>query len=89
MEEKIIGMIDPKYNKEIREFPNEATQLTSNINGLMSRSGLPFLGTDRNVLNLPGGGKSRTCRTIKPTAMAISARTDSLASSGMAHPAKA
>jgi lysine 2,3-aminomutase len=31
---------------------------------LMQESGLPFLGTDRNVLNLPGVGKSLTFRTI-------------------------
>ena len=30
----------------------------------MKKSGLPFLGTDRNVLNLPGVGKSLTFRTI-------------------------
>ncbi len=30
----------------------------------MLKAGLPFLGTDRNVLNLPGVGKSLTFRTI-------------------------
>lgn len=64
MEEKIIGQIPSKYFDEIREFPNNAEVLTNNIRNLMQKSGLPFLGTDRNVLNLPGVGKSLTFRTI-------------------------
>ena len=35
-----------------------------NIEGLRKFSGLPFLATDRNVLNLPGVGKSLTFRVI-------------------------
>ncbi|MCB2221279.1 MAG: KamA family protein [Bacteroidetes bacterium] len=64
MEEKVIGKIPEKYYNEIREFPNNAEMLTENISDLMRRSQLPFLGSDRNVLNLPGVGKSLTFRTI-------------------------
>lgn len=64
MEEKVIGRIDEKYYDEIREFPNDAENLTENIARLIRKSGLPFLGSDRNVLNLPGVGKSLTFRTI-------------------------
>ncbi|MCD4679602.1 MAG: KamA family protein, partial [Bacteroidales bacterium] len=64
MEEKIIGQIPEKYFKEIREFPNNAEMLVENINELLKKAKLPFLGTDRNVLNLPGVGKSLTFRTI-------------------------
>jgi len=64
MEEKVIGTIDPKYYDEIREFPANAEMLTDNIASLLRRSKLPFLGSDRNVLNLPGVGKSLTFRTI-------------------------
>ncbi len=64
IEEKIIGQIPKKYFNEIREFPNNAEILTDNIRNLMQKSKLPFLGTDRNVLNLPGVGKSLTFRTI-------------------------
>jgi len=64
MEEKVIGRIDEQYYEKIREFPNNAEMLTENIADLMQKSGLPFLGTDRNVLNLPGVGKSLTFRTI-------------------------
>ena len=64
MEEKIIGKIPEKYYNTIKDFPNDAESIVENISGLMKKSGLPFLGTDRNVLNLPGVGKSLTFRTI-------------------------
>jgi lysine 2,3-aminomutase len=64
MEEKIYGKIPEKYEKAIRDFPNEAESLIENIRDLIKKTNLPFLGTDRNVLNLPGVGKSLTFRTI-------------------------
>lgn len=64
MEEKVYGQIPVKYADEINEFPNEPEGLEDNIRALLTSSGLPFLGTDRNVLNLPGVGKSLTFRTI-------------------------
>jgi lysine 2,3-aminomutase len=38
--------------------------MINNINYLRERENLPFLATDRNVINLPGVGKSLTFRTI-------------------------
>lgn len=64
MEEKVIGKIPEKYYATIKDFPNNAGSILENMSELMKRSGLPFLGTDRNVLNLPGVGKSLTFRTI-------------------------
>lgn len=64
MEEKIFGRIPEEHYAQIREFPNNAQALTEKINALMDETDLPFLGTDRNVLNLPGVGKSLTFRTI-------------------------
>lgn len=64
IEEKKIGAIPEKYYEEIREFPHHAEKISENINSLRKKAGLPFLGTDRNVLNLPGVGKSLTFRTI-------------------------
>ncbi len=64
MEEKVIGKIPAKYYSAIKNFPNDAGSIVENISGLLKKSGLPFLGTDRNVLNLPGVGKSLTFRTI-------------------------
>ena len=64
MEEKVYGKIPEKYHEVIRNFPEEAEAMTENINELLKKTILPFLGTDRNVLNLPGVGKSLTFRTI-------------------------
>lgn len=64
MEEKVFGAIDSQYNDEVREFHSNAETIENSISSLMKRCGLPFLGTDRNVLNLPGVGKSLTFRTI-------------------------
>ncbi|PLX17854.1 MAG: KamA family protein [Marinilabiliales bacterium] len=64
MEEKIYGKIPEEYYEEIKDFPNHSETLVENIEELRSKANLPFLGTDRNVLNLPGVGKSLTFRTI-------------------------
>ncbi len=63
-EEKVLGEIPEQYYDEIAAFPLDAANMVKNINGLRNRTGLPFLGTDRNVLNMPGVGKSLTFRTI-------------------------
>ncbi|RXQ97485.1 KamA family protein [Ancylomarina salipaludis] len=63
-EEKRIGQIPPEYEEEIFEYANHAEDLVDNIRNLMRKLALPFLATDRNVLNLPGVGKSMTFRTI-------------------------
>jgi lysine 2,3-aminomutase len=64
LEEKIIGKVPKKYLDELRTFPEKAEQMQANIARLKETSGLPFLATDRNVLNLPGVGKSLTFRVI-------------------------
>jgi len=64
MEEKVVGKIPKKYYSTIKDFPNNADSIETDMAKLMQKSGLPFLGTDRNVLNLPGVGKSLTFRTI-------------------------
>ncbi len=64
LEEKIVGLVPKKYHAEIKEFPHKAEQMLENIADLRQRTGLPFLATDRNVLNLPGVGKSLTFRVI-------------------------
>ena len=63
-EEKAIGRIREEQYETIRQFSEEAEMIVENIEGLRKYSGLPFLATDRNVLNLPGVGKSLTFRTI-------------------------
>ncbi|MBE9480911.1 MAG: KamA family protein, partial [Bacteroidetes bacterium] len=64
IEEKVIGSIPEKYYDTIKDFPLDAENLVKNIKELENKANLPFLATDRNVLNLPGVGKSLTFRTI-------------------------
>jgi len=64
MEEKRIGKIPKKYIELIRMYPLNAKNMIENISYLRDRENLPFLATDRNVINLPGVGKSLTFRTV-------------------------
>jgi lysine 2,3-aminomutase len=64
LEEKVIGKIEKKHYDAIRSFPEEAPMMVENIEALRRYANLPFLATDRNVLNLPGVGKSMTFRVI-------------------------
>jgi lysine 2,3-aminomutase len=64
LEEKSIGRIDEEQYDAIRKFPEEAEMIVENIDGLRRFTGMPFLATDRNVLNLPGVGKSLSFRVI-------------------------
>lgn len=64
LEEKILGKIAEKDYETIRQFPMEAELMMENIDALRKYNNIPFLATDRNVLNLPGVGKSLTFRVI-------------------------
>lgn len=64
LEEKVIGQIPERHMEKIKEFPLEAEKITDKINTMRNDAGIPFLATDRNVLNLPGVGKSMTYRVI-------------------------
>jgi lysine 2,3-aminomutase len=64
IEEKIFGRIPEEYYDRIKRFPLEAELMVDNIDALRESADLPFLATDRNVLNLPGVGKSLTYRVI-------------------------
>jgi len=63
-EEKVIGKIPERDYDAVRNFPLEAEKMVDNIDELRKKEDLPFLATDRNVLNLPGVGKSMTFRVI-------------------------
>ncbi len=67
-EEKVIGKIKPKYYSEIKDFALDAENMIAQINNLREKADVPFLATDRNVINLPGVGKSLSYRTIGLTA---------------------
>jgi lysine 2,3-aminomutase len=64
MEEKVFGLVEGEDLETIRHFPLEAEKIKENINELLERAGIPFLASDRNILNLPGVGKSLTFRVI-------------------------
>lgn len=64
LEEKVYGKIPEKHRDAIKEFPLHAETMVENIDELKKKENLPFLATDRNVLNLPGVGKSLTYRVI-------------------------
>jgi lysine 2,3-aminomutase len=68
MEEKVIGSIPHEKNDTIKQFPMDAGNMIAHIESLRQECDIPFLATDRNVLNLPGVGKSMTYRTIGITA---------------------
>ena len=64
LEEKVAGQVKEEHYDTIRGFPLEAHMMVENIEALRRFAGTPFLATDRNVLNLPGVGKSMTFRVI-------------------------
>ncbi len=64
MEEKIYGKIPENLHDTIEQFPMEAERMVENIAAIKESADLPFLATDRSVLNLPGVGKSMTFRVI-------------------------
>ena len=64
VEEKIYGQVPPELLGELSSFPEEPERMVDHIAELREKAGLPFLGADRNVLNLPGVGKSLTFRVI-------------------------
>ena len=64
MEEKAVGMPPAALRDRLQQLPEHAQNLVEEMRRLRDEAGLPFLATDRNVLNLPGLGKSLTCRTI-------------------------
>jgi lysine 2,3-aminomutase len=64
IEEKVFGSINDKNIEKIKEFSLDPQLMDVNLSSMMAKSGLPFLSTDRNVINLPGVGKSLTYRVI-------------------------
>jgi len=64
IEEKPIGTIPSQEFDTISQFPMDSENLLNNMNHLRQKLAIPFLATDRNVLNLPGVGKSLTYRVI-------------------------
>ena len=68
VEEKYVGLVPYVYMHRIRDLPDRPQNLLRALNKLRRETGVPFLPTDRNVLNMPGVGKSLTFRCIGITA---------------------
>ena len=66
-EEKTIGEIPAQYMAKIKAFALDAENIVENINQLRNEANIPFMATDRNMLNLPAVGKSTTFRVIGTT----------------------
>ncbi|NQU51728.1 MAG: KamA family protein [Bacteroidetes bacterium] len=64
MEEKIYGLIPEDKMEFVQNLLLHPQIIKEKIVDLQSKNSLPFLSTDRNILNLPGVGKSLTFRTI-------------------------
>ena len=63
-EEKVFGQVPEVFHDRIREFPLSAESMVEHIARLRREADLPFMATDRSVLNLPAVGKSLTFRVI-------------------------
>jgi lysine 2,3-aminomutase len=64
VEEKAIGAIPNDDLDAIAEFPEKAENIAGLVNNLRKKLNVPFLATDRTVMNIPGVGKSLTFRVI-------------------------
>ncbi len=63
-EEKRVGHISRHASEIIATFPEKAEKIQEQIRQLRDKEHVPFLATDRSVMNLPGVGKSMTFRVI-------------------------
>jgi len=64
LEEKILGKVSKDHFKTMKYFYLDAENIVKNINKLRKKENIPFIATDRNVLNMPGVGKSLSFRVI-------------------------
>lgn len=64
MEEKYLGKLPEEELPKLQELLHHTENLIENLAELKKIHHLPFLATDRNIMNLPGVGKSLTFRTI-------------------------
>ncbi|MBT8361796.1 MAG: KamA family protein, partial [Deltaproteobacteria bacterium] len=64
VEEKTYGHISGQGLAAVVDFQENVEGMKKNIDVLRKTEKIPFLATDRNVLNLPGVGKSLSFRVI-------------------------
>ncbi|PLW93563.1 MAG: hypothetical protein C0592_05770 [Marinilabiliales bacterium] len=64
MEEKDYGKVPSDLHDKLRDLSREPEQMVEHIEEILEEGDLPFLATDRNMLNIPAVGKSLRFRTI-------------------------
>lgn len=67
-EEKVIGTLSPEMREELYDIVKKEDLLGGPLKAFLRKHKLHFAATDRNVLNLPGIGKSMTFKTVGFTA---------------------
>ena len=63
-EEKVFGVVPEEHYETLGKFPEQTQLIVEDMTMLRRWADLPFLATDRSVMNLPGVGKSLTFRVI-------------------------
>lgn len=63
-EEKYLGHICEKEIEKIKNLAADTEHIIENLNILRQKFDIPFIASDRSLLNLPGVGKSMSYRTI-------------------------
>lgn len=66
-EEKIFGQVSIDKKPELHEIIKDKSVSVSRLSDFLERNNLPFVATDRNVLNLPAIGKSMSFVTVGVT----------------------
>jgi lysine 2,3-aminomutase len=64
VEEKVLGMLPEDLLESLSRVYDRTERIEEQLANLRSLANVPFLATDRNVLNLPAVGKSLTFRVI-------------------------
>ncbi len=64
IEEKCIGNVPEEFKNEAISIQASPSNIPETLRKLRRKAGIPFIATDRNVINLPAVGKSQTFRTI-------------------------
>lgn len=67
LEEKVYGDLPVELEKEVLELLEYPERIPAELPDLLDKYRQPFLATDRNVMNLPGIGKSMTYQTVGMT----------------------
>ncbi len=64
VEEKRLGMLDAEMSRKLAILHKDPAKAIRYINEIREKEKKPFLATDRNMLNLPGVGKSMSFRVV-------------------------